>query len=369
VGVCRWSAVLAAVGLCAGCAGPTARLPELPDDEVAAERRFQETAQIRDYYRALARLDAVAFRLRIANRRYCRNVAPQLGLRAASVQSLPRRFREFSAETLGTGWTHPTVLSVVDNSPAALADIRSGDEILALDNDVVPARHTARWIDNRLASRGEAPVTLMIRRGGRDAPHTLRPLIGCAVPVELAVDPLPNAFADDERIVIHSGILRLAKTDAELAVIVGHELAHLTLGHLGKRRHNALLGKLGGMLLDHGLMTAQIQTHGMFEKHFERVGALAYSIEFEREADYVGAYYAARAGYDISAVPRVWRALALESPGELRVNDSHPTTPARFVHMQKTIAEIKDKQRRGLPLEPDLKSIAAPPEPPGASPN
>lgn len=363
----RWSAVLAAVGLCAGCAGPNVKLPELPDKEIAAERRLEETAQVRDYFRALARLDAVAFRLRIANRPYCKKVAPQLGIRAASAHGLPRRFREFAGAVLGTGGNHPTVLSVVENSPAALADIRRGDEILTLDNDVVPARHTARWIDDRLAARGQAPVTLVIRRDDGETQHTLHPLMGCATPIELAVDPLPNAFAEDERIVIQSGILRLTKTDAELAVIVGHELAHLTLGHLGKRRQNALLGKLGGMLIDRGLMIAQIQTHGAFEKHFERAGALAYSVDFEREADYIGAYFAARAGYDISGVARIWRVLALENPAEMRVNDTHPATPARFVQMQKTVAEITDKMRRGLPLEPEFKSNAVKPAPSEAS--
>ena len=38
-------------------------------------------------------------------------------------------------------------------------------------------------------------------------------------------------------------------------------------------------------------------------------------------------------------------------------------TPVRFVQMQKAAAEIADKQRRGLPLNPELKSLETGAEP------
>ena len=53
--------------------------------------------------------------------------------------------------------------------------------------------------------------------------------------------------------------------------------------------------------------------------------------------------------------------MARESPDNIRANKTHPATPVRFVQMQKTIAEIEDKKRRNLPLEPDVKLTAAEP--------
>ena len=61
---CRWAGVIAGLWLCAGCAAPESRLPDLPAQEVAAEQRRQQIAQMRDYYAQVARIDNVAFRIR-----------------------------------------------------------------------------------------------------------------------------------------------------------------------------------------------------------------------------------------------------------------------------------------------------------------
>ena len=84
---------------------------------------------------------------------------------------------------------------------------------------------------------------------------------------------------------------------------------------------------------------------------------------FEREADYVGAYYAARAGYDLAGAEDLWRALSLENPGQSSHREDHPVTPVRFVQMRKVAAEIADKQRRRLPLIPELNIIETDTEP------
>ena len=106
---------------------------------------------------------------------------------------------------------------------------------------------------------------------------------------------------------------------------------------------------------DVGIMLGGISTGGAFNRAFTRAGAQAFSVAFEREADYVGAYYAARAGYDLAGAEEFWRALSLESPDNMRTSD-HPVTPVRFVQMQQVAAEIAAKLRRRLPLIPELKS-------------
>jgi beta-barrel assembly-enhancing protease len=50
------------------------------------------------------------------------------------------------------------------------------------------------------------------------------------------------------------------------------------------------------MIIDRVLLAA---TDSLFTRELGRAGRLAFSVDFEREADYVGAYYAARAGYDL----------------------------------------------------------------------
>jgi Zn-dependent protease with chaperone function len=349
--------------LCVAC-GPISKLPPLPSVEVEAERRNEQIDQIRNYFVQLNRLDNVAFRIRVANRDDCKNRAwAQIGLNAGTVPSLPRKYRSYTHEALSVSWTQATVLSVAETSPAAAAGIKPGDHLLTFNNEPVPRARTARWIGTYVRDNGERPIQVLVRRDGADEIHTVVPVRACAIPIELKTDSEANAITTDDGIVVHSSILRLARTDAELALVIGHELAHSNLGHLDKQRANTILGWAGGAAIDAGIMLGGISTGGAFIRQFSRAGARAFSVAFEREADYVGAYYAARAGYELAGAEEFWRALSLENPDNLRIATDHPVTPVRFVQMRKVAAEIADKQRRGLPLVPELKSTETDAEP------
>ena len=349
------AAVLAGALLSAGCAGPVSKLPTASPTAIATEQYRQQLAAVRAYYRDLSRVDNVAFRIRTANARFCRkNVAAQIGLFAGTVRSLPRKYRSVAGKALNLTWGTPRVIAVADGSPAALAGLKPGDEVLKLNGATVPKAGTARWIGKSVKADGTAPITLTAQRRGKERTLTLYPVMGCSIPIALQATPIPNAYSTGDKIVIQSGILRIAHGDADLAIVIGHELAHANLGHIRKRQENALIGEIGGAIIDGGLLLGGIYTGGTFAKHFEKAGARAYSVEFEREADYVGAYYAARAGYDISGAENLWRAFALEEPANIRLTTDHPTSPARFVYMRNTITEIEAKERRHLPLVPEL---------------
>ncbi len=352
-----WKIFFVASGLLCVACGPVSKFPPLPSAEVEAERRKQQIEQIRDYFAQLSRLDNVAFRLRVANRDDCKNWAwAQIGLNAGTVTSLPRKYRSFSHEALSVSWTQATVLSVAETSPAAAAGIKTGDYLLTFNNEPVPRSGTAGWIGSYVRFNGYKPIQILVRRDGVDEMHTVTPVTACAIPIELKTDSELNAVTTDDGIVVYSSMLRLARTDAQLALVIGHELAHANLGHLDKQRTNVILGWASGAAIDAGIMLGGISTGGTFRREFTRAGARAFNVAFEREADYVGAYYAARAGYDLAGAEEFWRALALESPDNMRLAADHPVTPVRFVQMQKVAAEIADKQRRGLPLVPELKS-------------
>jgi predicted Zn-dependent protease len=109
------------------------------------------------------------------------------------------------------------------------------------------------------------------------------------------------------------------------------------------------------MIIDRVLLGATVWTDGLFTRELGRAGRLAFSVDFEREADYVGAYYTARAGYDLVGAEEFWRTYSLEIPESTRAGMTHPVTPVRFVQLQKVIAEIADKRRRNVQLIPELK--------------
>jgi predicted Zn-dependent protease len=98
-----------------------------------------------------------------------------------------------------------------------------------------------------------------------------------------------------------------------------------------------------------------VNTGGEFTKQGGAAGAMTYSQDFEREADYVGLYILARSGRPFANSPNFWRRMAQESPGSIKYASSHPTSAERFVRLEKVVAEIEGKQAQGAPLLPELK--------------
>lgn len=314
---------------------------------------------MRSYYAGLHRVDNVAFQLRVANVEFCKKqVSAQIGLHAVTPQSLPAHFRSFATEALNLTWARPTVISVDDNSPAAQAGIRDHDEIIALNGELIPVKRTAGWMGGWLKANGVKPVRVDLRRDGADQTVTVTPVMACSVPINYVVAAEVNAASGEKGIVINSGIVAVAKTDAQLATVIGHEMAHANLGHLDKQKANMVIGFATGLAVDAGVMVGGMPTGGFFSRELARSGARAYSVQFEREADYVGAYYAARAGYDLDGTEELWWAIGQQAdPNSLRFAKTHPLAPVRFLQMRAVAAEIAEKRSKHLPLVPELKAF------------
>jgi len=149
-------------------------------------------------------------------------------------------------------------------------------------------------------------------------------------------------------------MLRFASHDEDLAMVIGHELAHNTQRHIEKSRVNAAAGALIGGLIGAlaGINTADLGA---------QIGRGAFSQEFESEADYVGAYYAARAGFEVRGSADLWRRFAVRNPGGIHLAGStHPSTAVRFLALEQTAAEIAAKQTSGRPVLPEFKAPPAP---------
>lgn len=144
------------------------------------------------------------------------------------------------------------------------------------------------------------------------------------------------------------GIVDFVDNDNQLALIIGHELAHNTRKHIDAKQGNALIGALLGAVVTVG-------TGVDVTNSFAQVGASAYSQSFESEADYVGLYHVSRAGYNIQEAPKFFRKLAVAFPESIHASSDHPTTAQRFVLLDQTIAEIKRKKSNGQKLVPNEK--------------
>ncbi len=165
-----------------------------------------------------------------------------------------------------------------------------------------------------------------------------------------------NSHADGKKVVIYTGMMRFTQNDDELAVVMGHEFAHNLMGHVQAQKNNGTIGMLLGGALDAIATSQGVSTQSSGAELGKEVAVMSYSVDFEQEADYVGLYIMARAGYDIRRAPNFWRRMSLENPEEIYTNSTHPSNAARFVALQKAIYEVEYKRKHHLPILPDFKA-------------
>ncbi len=164
-----------------------------------------------------------------------------------------------------------------------------------------------------------------------------------------------NAHADGQNVVIYPAMIDFARNDNHLAFVLAHEFAHNLMQHVAAQRQNITFGAILGTAVDIAASSGGANTQGVFGKIGQEQAALQYSAAFEAEADYVGLYILARAGYRIEEAPDFWRIMSQAQPNAIYVTSSHPNNPARTIAMTKTVAEIRAKQRARQPLIPNIR--------------
>ena len=346
---------VAALGL-VGWVDPKTAAPTVSQDALKAEEKRQLAFVISSRWKESERVKAVAFRLALANQDLCADRKRRTGMDVFVLTDFPQRYREAAAEVLKVG-PELTITEVVPASPAAKAGLRRGDALVSLNGAPVPTGAKAReGFIKQLASALEkpGPVTLAVRREGAVQELTVEPVSVCAYDAVVEDSDVINAFADGQRIHITRGILRFAADEEELALIVAHEMAHNGQHHMQAQARNSIMVGLGGLLLDGVAAAYGVNTQGVFAKTGARIGAEHASPEFEAEADYVGMYYLARAGYPTEGVENLWRRMAVETPGAVFIKTDHPVTPERFLAIAATAREIEAKRVKGEPLVPNM---------------
>jgi len=137
-------------------------------------------------------------------------------------------------------------------------------------------------------------------------------------------DPSFNAFAyQDGSVFVHTGLLELVENEAQLAAVLGHEIAHVTYEH-GSRRYTQrkkiktgkkvaktagkLLGKLGKVNPFKKKKKVLGREVDLEEAIDFGTGVLSntYGRKMESQADRVGLFYMVEAGYDPREAPKIW---------------------------------------------------------------
>jgi Zn-dependent protease with chaperone function len=332
-----------------GC-GPVSRMPSVSPAEFAAEKELQEEAVLAQQLDDLERVGRIAYRILAANAALCgERVAYVPGFKLATEARFSDKLRPAAQRILGLD-RFTRVISVVPGSPADLAGVQRGDVVLAVGDWQVPLaddspRRVFRNIDNRLKRGGPSAMPdLTIWRNGETLKVRLGWQLACNFDWEVRQEDLLNAFADGTRIIVTTGMLRFTRTDEDLVTIIGHEIAHDLMEHRKRKDRNAFFGSLADLVAGSlGFDTRDDIRHAARE---------AFGQDYEREADYVGLYLMANAGYPLDQCANLWRRMAAATydTGEPNWNASHPPNPERSVFINKTIAEIMRKKAAGQTL-------------------
>jgi hypothetical protein len=333
-----------------GC-GPTLKQARVSDSAVMAERDKQKELAFSTYVEREKRLYKIGFPLLVeAANINIHDVKPDPGFEITTIDIYPKKYQAIAQSYFNFN-NNPIVYVVHATSPAAKAGLKPGDTLISYDGFVLSGKSYKEIVsifDKSLQDKYKS-IPIVVHRNGNNINLQIDPVICCKYNLILINNDQINAFSDGKNIVITSGLIRAVENDSELAFVLSHEMAHNVLGHMKKKRRNVILGSIFDIAL--GVTT------GVYTNTFSNLGGAAFSKGFEYEADYAGLYIAARAGHDIRGAPNFWRRLAAEHPQAIQkgFGRSHPSTPERYVAMEQTIQEIKEKQKLDQPLIPERK--------------
>lgn len=338
--------------------GTTLQTQQVSTAEMATEVAAQKEFALKDKFYLANRTQNIGFDILTASAPLCgEKIRPALGMGFWTMESFSGDWRQAARNAFGIGQA-VEVSRVAAKSPAAIGGLQKGDVLVKVGRHEVEAGKKGLsalqdYLQKNLTKNSLEVVYARTGVDGNDAVRTttLTPVAACDYQVLYDDSTEVNAYADGRRIIMQRGILEFSRNDDEIAMIIGHELAHNVLNHVQKKTTQAAAGMLGGLLLD-----VLAGTGGEFTELGGRLGAQAYSPAYESEADYMGLYATARAGYNIERAPQLWRRMGARNTRAIDMTSTHPATAERFVSLEKTVREIQQKQQQGLPLVPDEKT-------------
>lgn len=146
------------------------------------------------------------------------------------------------------------------------------------------------------------------------------------------------------KVVVYTGILPVTQTEAGLAVVMGHEIAHAVAEHGNERMSQQMVAQMGGMALSVALQNKPQETQALWMSAYG-VGAqygalLPFSRTQESEADHLGLIFMAMAGYDPHEAVTFWERMSAQggqAPPEFL--STHPSNETRINNLKKLVPE------------------------------
>ena len=148
------------------------------------------------------------------------------------------------------------------------------------------------------------------------------------------------------KVVVYTGLLPITQTEAGLAVVMGHEIAHAVAKHGAERMTYGLIVEMGSMALSKALENRPQQTKDLFMRSYgigTEVGVLLpYSRVHEKEADHLGLIFMALAGYNPNEAIGFWERMVTSKGDQVEppeILSTHPADSTRIRNIKELIPE------------------------------
>lgn len=162
------------------------------------------------------------------------------------------------------------------------------------------------------------------------------------------------------KIAVYTGIMPVVKTEAALAAVLGHEVAHATLLHGMQSYARAKNENMTGLILGGAaVLGGELLCKTDQCKQFSRLGGLAaglavtffnrkFSREDETSADREGQLYMARAGYEPSESVKLWERMAAAKGGKSGPEfiSTHPSDERRQQNLAEWLPQARSEYDR-----------------------
>lgn len=221
-------------------------------------------------------------------------------------------------------------------------DVGKGVNLYSLEKEIALGKQYAQEIERAARIIDDPVIAEYVNRVGQNLVRNSDVKVPVTIKVidseEVNAMALPGGF-----FFVNSGLIMRAESEAELAGVMAHEIAHIAARHGTRQASRAQLVNLATIpLIFMGGWTGYGIRQGVSVAI--PLGFLTFSRGFEREADFLGLQYLYKAGYDPTAFVDFFEKIQSDEkrrPGTMaKVFSSHPMTDDRIKDAQKNIQEI-----------------------------
>lgn len=152
------------------------------------------------------------------------------------------------------------------------------------------------------------------------------------------------------KIVFYTGILPIAQNETGVAAIMGHEVSHALANHGQQRMSAGMLQQVGAVAGNVAIKDekARAQFNQYYGMGSTLLGVLPFSRSHETEADKIGLYLMAVAGYNPDEAAQLWKRMAAQSGGEAppEFMSTHPSNQTRISNLTAWAPQAKAEAKK-----------------------